>query len=102
MSFHPEANVVCCMGPLKVGLHIAGPILLEQIGKGQLMSEWSEDAARRSRERQLAKKIRAKSLQDKSVLNDQKGGALWSELNSLIARMCKEFNAEPGNIGFSS
>ena len=67
------------------------------------MSEWSEDAAQRSRERQLVKRIRdAKALQDNGVLNNQKGRALWSELRSLIARMCEEFNAEPGNIGMLS
>jgi hypothetical protein len=67
--------------------------------EGAIMSEWSENAAQRSRERQLAKKIRDTApLQDKSVLNNQKGRALWSESRSLIARMCEEFNAEPGNI----
>jgi hypothetical protein len=67
--------------------------------EGREMSSWSEEAARRSRERQQSKSIRdQKSLQDRNTL-DAKGRALWSTIRNTLGRKCEEFNAEPGNVG---
>ena len=63
------------------------------------MSKWSEEAARRSRERREAKYIaERKAQQDKETLAS-KGRALWISLKSTMVRKCEEFNAEPGNSG---
>ena len=63
------------------------------------MSRWSEEAARRSRERREAKYIaERKAQQDKEILAS-KGRALWISMKSLLVRKCEEFNAEPGNNG---
>jgi hypothetical protein len=63
------------------------------------MSKWSEEAARRSRERREAKYIAERKAQhDKEVLAS-KGRALWISMKSMLVRKCEEFNAEPGNRG---
>ena len=63
------------------------------------MSRWSEEAARRSRERREAKYIaERKALQDKELIAS-KGRALWISMKSTLVRKCEEFNAEPGNAG---
>ena len=63
------------------------------------MSRWSEDAAKRSRERREAKYIaERKARQDKELLAS-KGRALWIAMKSTLVRKCEEFNAESGNNG---
>ena len=63
------------------------------------MSKWSEEAARRSRERQQNNIVsNEKSVQDKNIL-DSKGRALFAEVRSVIGKKCEEFNAEPDNTG---
>ena len=63
------------------------------------MSEWSQSAARRSRQRLEAKfQLERKAVQDKETL-DSKGRALWTSVKGVLARKCEEFNAEPGNKG---
>ena len=63
------------------------------------MSRWSEEAARRSRERREAKYLaERKALQDKELIAS-KGRALWITMKSTLVRKCEEFNAEPGNTG---
>lgn len=67
--------------------------------KGRIMSNWSEDAARRSRDRQQVNKIQdPKSVQNRNTL-DAKGRALWSHIQHTMGQMCEDFNAEPGNMG---
>lgn len=63
------------------------------------MSNWSEEAAKRSKERQRVKNIQdEKSVQIKNTM-DSKGRALWSSIRHTIGTKCEEFNAEPGNMG---
>jgi hypothetical protein len=63
------------------------------------MSRWSEEAARRSRERREAKYIAERKAQQDKELLASKGRALWISMKSLLVRKCEEFNAEPGNKG---
>jgi hypothetical protein len=63
------------------------------------MSRWSEEAARRSRERREAKYMaERKALQEKEVLAS-KGRVLWTSMKTALVRKCEEFNAEAGNNG---
>jgi hypothetical protein len=63
------------------------------------MSRWSEEAAKRSRERREAKYIAERKAQQDKELLTSKGRALWISMKSLLVRKCEEFNAEPGNSG---
>ena len=61
---------------------------------GKAMSDWSDGAVRRSRNRIEANANKnAKALQDKGVL-DGEGMELWSQLKATIGRMCEDFNSD--------
>jgi len=63
------------------------------------MSKWSEEAARRSRDRREAKYLAERKAQQEKETLASKGRALWISMKSLLVRKCEEFNAEPGNNG---
>jgi len=63
------------------------------------MSKWSEEAARRSRDRREAKYLAERKAQQEKETLASKGRALWISMKSLLVRKCEEFNAEPGNSG---
>lgn len=63
------------------------------------MSRWSEDAAKRSRERREAKYLAERKAQQDKELLASKGRTLWISMKSLLVRKCEEFNAESGNNG---
>ncbi len=63
------------------------------------MSRWSEEAAKRSRERREAKYLAERKAQQDKELLASKGRALWISIKSLLVRKCEEFNTEPGNKG---
>jgi hypothetical protein len=63
------------------------------------MSRWSEEAAKRSRERREAKYLAERKAQQDKELLASKGRTLWISMKSLLVRKCEEFNAEAGNKG---
>lgn len=63
------------------------------------MSRWSEEAAKRSRERREAKYLAERKAQQDKELLASKGRALWISMKSQLVRKCEEFNAEAGNNG---
>jgi hypothetical protein len=63
------------------------------------MSRWSEEAAKRSRDRREAKYLADRKAQQDRELLASKGRTLWISMKSLLVRKCEEFNAEAGNNG---
>jgi len=84
------------MGYFPGGIFPFCPKLIPVVTPQALMSDWSQDAARRFLDNNAARQVHeAQSVLDRRILHQQ-APKMWEELRQLFLTRCSEFSSEPG------